>query len=78
MPTRQIVLDPDQDGFLEQVLQSGDYRDASEAVSDALRALRLERLRLAVAQGVAALDRGDFSEVADEDLDAYLDSLPAR
>jgi hypothetical protein len=38
-------------------------------------ALKLERLRLAIQAGVDALERGEYTEVADEDLDAYLDSL---
>ena len=37
--------------------------------------LKLGKLRVAIRQGIAALDRGEFSEVADEDLDAYLDGL---
>jgi hypothetical protein len=32
-------------------------------------------LRVAIQQGVAALGRGDYTEVEDEDLDAYLDDL---
>jgi hypothetical protein len=46
----------------------------------AMDALKLEKLRVAIQQGVAALDRGEFTEVGDEDLDAYLDDLaaPAR
>jgi antitoxin ParD1/3/4 len=84
MSVRQIRLPPEQDAFLDQMLESGDYLNASEAVGDALRelrrrreleGLRLERLRVAVQQGVAALDRGAFTEVADEALDAYLDEL---
>jgi hypothetical protein len=40
-------------------------------------ALTLDRLRLSVRQGIAALDRGDYTEVEDEELDAYLDDLAA-
>jgi antitoxin ParD1/3/4 len=89
MPTRNISLTPEQDAFIDEMLEAGEYRNASEAVRDAIRALRqrramealkLDRLRLAINQGVAALDRGDYTEVDDEDLDAYLDDLaaPAR
>ena len=68
MPTRNISLTPEQDAFIDEVLEAGEYRNASEAVRDAIRALqqrraedalRLERLRLAVQAGVDALDRGD-------------------
>ena len=84
MPIREISLAPEHDAFLDQMLQAGDYSNASEAVGDALRELRrrrelenlrLEKLRVTVQQGVAALDRGAFTEIADEELDAYLDEL---
>ena len=84
MPTRNISLTPEQDAFIEKAIKSGEYQNASEAVRDALRALqqrraedalKLERLRQAVKAGADALDRGDYTEIAEEDLDAYLDSL---
>jgi len=89
MPTRNISLTPEQDAFIEDMLKAGEYRNASEAMRDAIRALqqrraeealKLDRLRLSISQGVAALDRGDYTEVEDEDLDATLDDLiaPAR
>jgi antitoxin ParD1/3/4 len=84
MPTRNISLTPEQDAFIDEVLEAGEYRNASEAVRDAIRALKqrraeealkLERLRQSIDAGLAALDRGDYTEVDDEDLDAYLDDL---
>jgi antitoxin ParD1/3/4 len=84
MPTRNVSLTPEQDAFIDEMLTAGEYRNASEAMRDAIRALKqrraeealkLERLRLAIQEGVAALDRGDYTEVADEDLDDYLDEL---
>jgi antitoxin ParD1/3/4 len=86
MPTRNISLTPEQDAFIDELLKAGEYRNASEAMRDAIRALqqrraeealKLDRLRLSIKQGVAALDRGDYTEVEDEDLDAYLDDLAA-
>jgi antitoxin ParD1/3/4 len=86
MPTRNVSLTPEQDAFIDDMLATGEYANASEAVRDAIRtlqqrraeeALKLERLRTAIEQGVAALDRGEFTEIADEDLDAYLDELAA-
>ena len=86
MPTRNISLTPEQDAFIDDVLEAGEYRNASEAVRDAIRALqqrraqdalKLDRLRLSIKAGVAALDRGDYTEVEDTDLDAYLDDLAA-
>jgi antitoxin ParD1/3/4 len=88
MPTRNISLTPKQDDFVSKLVDSGEYQNASEAVRDALRALRdrrklenlkLKALRAAIAEGVAALDRGDFVEVEGADLEAYFNSLrPAR
>jgi antitoxin ParD1/3/4 len=86
MPTRNISLTPEQDAFVDSVVKSGEYQNASEAVRDALRALqqrrredalKLKSLRLQIKAGVEALDRGDFVEVDAEDLEGYLDGLTA-
>ena len=86
MPTRNISLTPEQDAFIDEMLEAGEYRNASEAMRDAIRALqqrraeealKLDKLRLSIQGGVAALDRGEYAEVEDEDLDAYLDNLAA-
>ncbi len=89
MPTRNINLTPEQDAFIEEAVKSGDYQNASEAVRDAIRALqqrraidalKIERLRRSIDAGLADLDRGDYEEVDDADLEAWLDRLvdPAR
>ncbi len=84
MPTRNISLTAEQDAFIDEVLKAGEYRNASEAMRDAIcalqqrraeEALKLEKLRLSIKAGVAALDRGEYTEVEDEGLDAYLDNL---
>ncbi len=86
MPTRNISLTPQQDAFIDEMLKTGEYRNASEAVRDAIRALqqrraedalKLDTLRHLVQQGVAALDRGDYVEVEDGDLEAWMDGLGA-
>ncbi|MBI1866690.1 MAG: type II toxin-antitoxin system ParD family antitoxin [Methylocystis sp.] len=86
MPTRNISLTPEQDAFIEKAVKSGEYQNASEAVRDALRALRqrrredalkLEALRMQIKTGVDSLERGEFTEVADADLDRYLEGLTA-
>ncbi len=86
MPTRNISLTPEQDAFIEKAVKSGEYQNASEAVRDALRtlqqrrrgdALKLKALRMHIKAGVEALDRGEFTEIADADLDRYLQSLTA-
>jgi antitoxin ParD1/3/4 len=86
MPTRNISLTTEQDAFIEQVVDSGEYQNASEAVRDAVRslqqrrradALKLKALRAALKVGQDALDRGDYDDVDDSQLEGYLDSLTA-
>lgn len=89
MPTRNVSLTPEQDAFIDEMLKKGEYRNASEAVRDALRALqqrramdalKLERLRRSIDSGLADLDRDDYEDIDDADLEAWLDRLadPAR
>jgi antitoxin ParD1/3/4 len=84
MPTRNISLTAEQDAFVESVVKSGEYQNASEAVRDALRilkqrrqedALKLKALRMHIKAGVEALERGDYDEVEAGELDAYLNDL---
>jgi antitoxin ParD1/3/4 len=86
MPTRNISLTAEQDAFIEKAVKSGEYQNASEAVRDALRvlrqrqredALKLKALRAQIKAGVEALDRGEYTEVADADLEQYFDGLAA-
>lgn len=84
MPTRNINLTAEQDAFVDEVVDAGEYQNASEAIRDALRALQQRRredslklkvLRAQVKAGTDALDRGKFTEVEDADLDGYLERL---
>ena len=84
MPTRNISLTAEQDAFVQKIVNAGEYQNASEAMRDALRALqqrrqehalKLEALRAQIAIGVEALERGDFTEIADADLEDYLTGL---
>jgi len=86
MPTRNISLTAEQDAFVEKIVRSGEYQNASEAIRDALRALqqrrredalKLKALRTQIKAGVEALDRGEFVEIEEADLDPYLDGLTA-
>jgi antitoxin ParD1/3/4 len=86
MPTRNISLTAEQDAFVQKVVEAGEYQNASEAVRDALRALqqrrredtlKLKALRAHIKAGTEALDRGDFTEVDDADLEGYLEGLAA-
>jgi antitoxin ParD1/3/4 len=84
MPTRNISLTKEQDALVEKMIKSGEYQNASEAVRDALRALqqrrkedalKLKMLRARIDVGLAALDRGEFDEVDESELEAYLEKL---
>jgi antitoxin ParD1/3/4 len=84
MPTRNINLTREQDEFVESVVRAGEYQNASEAIRDAVRALqqrrredalKLERLRLRIEAGIDDLDGGRFVELADEELEAFFDTL---
>jgi antitoxin ParD1/3/4 len=84
MPTRNISLTPEQDAFVEKVVQSGEYQNASEA--DALRVLQqrrqedaLKALRAQIKAGVEAIEGGDFVDVDAAELDNYLAQMePSR
>jgi antitoxin ParD1/3/4 len=87
MPTRNVNLTAEQDAFVEEVVRTGKYQNASEAMRDAVRGLqqrwkedelKLTMLRKQIKVGVDALERGEFTEVDDADLDATLDSFAAN
>jgi antitoxin ParD1/3/4 len=91
MPTRNINLTAEQDAFVAEIVDAGEYQNASEAIRDALRVLQQRRnedrlkikvLRAQLKAGTDALESGEFVEVADANLDAYLQRLtraaPAR
>ncbi len=84
MPTRNISLTAEHDAFVDQVVKSGEYQNASEAIRDALRALkqkrkedelRLKLLRAELRAGLEALERGDFIEIGGEELQDYFAGL---
>jgi antitoxin ParD1/3/4 len=84
MPTRNISLTAEQDSFVQSVVESGEYQNASEAVRDALRVLqqrrreddlKLKALRAQVRTGIDALKRGEFVEIDEADLEGYLEGL---
>lgn len=84
MPTRNINLTERQDRFVAEVMASGRYQNASEVVRDGLRmlekreaedAVKLIRLGTALAEADDAIGRGDFEDIAVEDLDGWLEAL---
>lgn len=86
MPTRNISLTAEQDAFIEQVVDAGEYQNASEAVRDGLRALqqrrredalKLKALRAAIKLGLDSVDQGDIDWIDDHEIGRYLRSLTA-
>jgi antitoxin ParD1/3/4 len=87
VPTRNVSLTAKQDAFVERIVKAGEYQNASEAIRDALRvlqqkrredALKVRALRAQIKAGLDALERGDFTEVAQAELDDYLEGLMVR
>ncbi|WP_114968115.1 type II toxin-antitoxin system ParD family antitoxin [Rhodoferax ferrireducens] len=69
MPTRNVVLTDHQAHFVEQLVTSGRYQNASEVLREGLRLverreseddMRLAALREAVRIGIADVDAGAF------------------
>jgi antitoxin ParD1/3/4 len=84
MPTRNISLTDQQDAYVEKLVKSGEYQNASEALRDALRALeqrrredelKLKALRMQIKAGIDAIKRDDFVEIEESHLDDYLEGL---
>ncbi|HNZ91141.1 MAG TPA: type II toxin-antitoxin system ParD family antitoxin [Acidovorax sp.] len=74
MPTRNVVLTDMQAKFVEQMVDSGYYQNASEVLREGLRlvqareaeqAAKLAALRDAVAVGIADIDAGRYREFGD-------------
>ena len=87
MPTRRINLTPEQAAFVEKMVKAGNYRSASAVVSDALRllqqrrqedVLKLKALRTQIKIGIDELERGDFIEIDEPELEGYLARLTER
>lgn len=71
MPTRNVVLTEYQSLFVERLVASGQYQNASEVLREGLRMMeqrekeetaRLEALRHAVQIGIADIEDGRFRE----------------
>lgn len=88
MPTRNVVLTDSQAKFIEQMVENGQYQNASEVLREGLRlvqaregeqAAKLAAVREAVTLGVADIEAGRYAEFNDAaSLDAYLAELADR
>ena len=87
MPTRNVVLTEQQQEFVEAMVQSGRYQNASEVLREGLRLIeerereetaKLQALRAAADRGWADVTAGRYTDVADDDLDEFIAQLGAR
>jgi len=82
MPTRNVVITNHQAAFIEQLVEGGEYQNASEVLREGLRlveerrteyAIRLENLRAAVQTGIDSIEAGRYTSF--ESMDAYIQHL---
>lgn len=88
MPTRNVVLTDHQARFVEQLVASGRYQNASEVLREGLRLverresedeLRLAALRDAAKAGIADIEAGNFRSFdAADGLGQHLSALAAE
>jgi antitoxin ParD1/3/4 len=87
MVTRNISLTPQQSAFIDEVVESGEFQNASEAMRAAIRvmqerremrALKLEKLRAELQLGIDDLEAGRYVELDATELRAYLQGLVAK
>lgn len=88
MPTRNVVLTDSQAQFVEQLVTTGRYQNASEVLREGLRLVqareqehdaRLSALRDAAAIGIADMDEGLFITFeSPEELNRRLDALATQ
>jgi len=88
VPTRNVVLTDSQAKFVEQMVASGRYQNASEVLREGLRLVqareleqtaKLEALRAAVAVGVADIDAGRYTDFNDAaSLRAHINGISKR
>ena len=80
-----ITLRPDQERLLLDIMRTGGYENAEEAIGTALEILHSQNVWLSensnavdlkVRKGIAELDRGEG--IPEEEITAYLDRLKAR
>lgn len=87
MATRNVVLSQHQHELVESWVKSGRYQNASEVLREGLRLLerqetedvaRLAALRAAVEKGWRDIELGRYDDIADEDLDVFIQQLGDR
>jgi len=84
MPTRNVVLSDHQQDFVETLVKSGRYQNASEVLREGLRlieqrerleAVKLQALKEAASQGWSDVAAGRYADVADDQLEDFIGQL---
>lgn len=87
MPTRNVVLSEQQHEFVEELVRSGRYQNASEVLREGLRliegrereqAAKLQALREAANRGWADIAAGRYTDLTEDDLDEFIGQLGVR
>ncbi|MCL2459516.1 MAG: type II toxin-antitoxin system ParD family antitoxin [Betaproteobacteria bacterium] len=87
MPTRNVVLSERQHNFVETMVQSGCYQNASEVLREGLRlieqrerfeAAKFKALQDAADKGWADIAAGCYSDIADDQLEDFIGQLGWR
>jgi len=88
LPTRNVVLTTHQASFVERLVSTGRYQNASEVLREGLRmveqreaedATRLEALRSMVMVGLTDFERGQYATFeSGEELRGHLASLASK
>lgn len=74
----RVHLDPKFEAMIQEKVNSGEYADASDVVTDALRLMeahdrRVQELRAEVAEGFAQVERGESVELTPERMDLIME-----
>lgn len=86
MATPNINRTAEQDASVEKPDTDDEEQNASEASRDALSALeqrgreddlKLKALRIEIKAGIDAINRGDFAEIEEPEIEDYLERLAA-
>ncbi|MDR1853509.1 MAG: type II toxin-antitoxin system ParD family antitoxin [Azoarcus sp.] len=88
MPTRNVVITDHQASFVAQLVESGEYQNASEVLREGLRlveqrrvehAAKLARLRAAIQEGIDDIEAGRYEAFdTPEALGVHLDALAGK
>ncbi|MDR1265185.1 MAG: type II toxin-antitoxin system ParD family antitoxin [Propionibacteriaceae bacterium] len=83
MPTRNVVITDRQQSFIESLVESGRFQNASEVLREGLRLVedreaRLEALRAAAQTGWDDVAAGRQVDLDDAALDDYIAALGRR